>query len=368
MNPQAMPFETMEAKSVADLPNGPGWQFEPKWDGFRCLAVKAGRQVALYAKSGKPLTRYFPEMVEALAAAAPASFVVDGELAIPIDGRLRFDALQMRLHPAESRIRKLAAETPAVLILFDCLSLEGEMLAARPLAERREALERLFARAGAERLRLSPFTLDRRQALRWLAGSGGSLDGVIAKRRDAPYAPGERAMLKVKALRTADCVVGGFRYLAARKEVGSLLLGLYDNRGLLNHVGFTSTISNAERPALTRRLEALIEPPGFTGDAPGGPSRWSTERSAQWSPLKPRLVVEVRFDQVSDGRFRHGTTLIRWRPDKDPRQCTMEQMDSPAAAPRMIAQALAISSSPTVSAERQKRASSPARQPPAPPT
>jgi ATP-dependent DNA ligase len=354
----AMPFETMEAKSVEALPTGQGWQFEPKWDGFRCLAVKAGRQVALYAKSGKPLSRYFPEMVEALAAVPVESFVVDGELVIPVDGALSFEALQLRLHPAESRVRKLAAQTPAVLILFDCLALDKQMLAPRPLAERREALEGFFGEVGGARLRLSPYTLERAEARSWLSRLGGSLDGVIAKRRDEPYRPGERAMLKVKAMRTADCVVGGFRYLAARREVGSLLLGLYDRQGLLNHVGFTATISNAERPALTKRLEALVEPPGFTGDAPGGPSRWSTERSAEWSPLRPGLVVEVRFDHASGCRFRHGTSLLRWRPDKSPRQCTMDQLDAVAAPAAVIAEALAISSS--AKPRRSPRPASPA--------
>jgi ATP-dependent DNA ligase len=238
------------------------------------------------------------------------------------------------------------------------LALEGELLAARPLADRREVLERFFGEANCDRLRLSPYTLDRKTALGWLGRLGGSLDGVIAKRRDRPYAPGERAILKVKALRTADCVVGGFRYLAARREVGSLLLGLYDRAGRLNHVGFTATISNAERTALTRRLEALSEPPGFTGDAPGGPSRWSTERSTEWQPLKPELVVEVRFDHASGCRFRHGATLLRWRPDKDPRQCTMEQLDAKVAPAKVIAEALAISSSARASSPKPKRASS----------
>src|SRR5436190_7936278 len=353
----AMPFETMEAKSVEALPTGEGWQFEPKWDGFRCLAVKAGRQVALYAKSGKPLGRYFPEMVEALAALPVEALVIDGELVIPVDGQLSFEALQLRLHPAESRVRRLAAETPAVLILFDCLAVNEQMLAARPLSERREALKELFEEIRGPRMRLSPYTLDCAEAQAWLGRLGGSLDGVIAKRREEPYRPGERAMLKVKAMRTADCVVGGFRYLAARREVGSLLLGLYDRQGRLNHVGFTATISNAERPALTKHLEALIEPPGFTGDAPGGPSRWSTERTTEWSPLRPELVVEVRFDHASGCRFRHGTSLLRWRPDKAPRQCTMEQLDAAAAPAGVVAQALAISSSGKISPRRSRPAS-----------
>jgi len=323
----------MEAKLAESLPEGPGWQFEPKWDGFRCIAYRAGAEVDLRAKSGKPLGRYFPEVAAMLAAAAETPFVLDGELVIPQGDNLSFDALQMRLHPAESRIRKLAAETPAKLILFDVLATpERPDLMQEPLADRRAALEALFARLSpsAPRLELSPYTLDRAEAEAWLEKTGAALDGVVAKRRDEPYRPGERAMVKVKRRRTADCVVGGFRYAQDKPVVGSLLLGLYDGRGRLNHVGFTSSIPEADRPALTRRLEAMVEPPGFTGDAPGGPSRWSTERTGEWVPLRPELVVEVRFDQVSGGRFRHGTKLMRFRPDKAPRQCTCEQI-APAA-------------------------------------
>ncbi len=338
--PESMPFETMEARRAEELPRGPGWRYEPKWDGFRCLAVKSKDEVALFAKSGKPLTRYFPEMAEALAKLEADDFVIDGELIIAADGVVVFDALQMRLHPAESRIRKLAAETPSTLVLFDALVLHGNVIATLPLAERRAALEAFFAEARSPALRLSPYTENRRTAEGWLARLGGSLDGVVAKRADAPYAPGERAMVKVKRLRTADCVVGGFRYLASRRQVGSLLLGLYDDAGRLDHVGFTSTIFDAERAELTRRLEALIEPPGFTGDAPGGPSRWSTERSAAWEPLRPELVVEVRYDHVTGCRFRHGTSLVRWRPDKAPRQCRMDQIEAVAAPATVIAAAL----------------------------
>jgi ATP-dependent DNA ligase len=189
-------------------------------------------------------------------------------------------------------------------------------------------------------LRLSPLTEDPTVAQRWLDAAGGALDGVIAKRRDDAYQPGERAMLKIKRLRTADCVVGGFRYATKKREVGSLLLGLYDDAGLLHHVGFTSAIAVADRPALTARLEALIEPPGFTGDAPGGPSRWSTERSAEWQPLRPELIAEVRYDHVTGRRFRHGTGFLRWRPDKAPRQCTMEQLGE-EARPAIVDAALA---------------------------
>jgi ATP-dependent DNA ligase len=316
----------MEALLAAELPEGDGWQFEPKWDGFRCLARRDGDEVALTSRSGKPLGRYFPEVLEMLGGTEEKAFVLDGELIIAIGDTLSFDALQLRLHPAESRIRKLAKETPAELMAFDLLELAGTSLAGQPLAKRREALERFFANNQVPGLHLSPATRDRATALRWLERSGGALDGVIAKRASQEYRPGERAMVKVKQQRTADCVVGGFRYAEKKKEVGSLLLGLYDDQGLLNHVGFTSAIPAKERPALTNKLESLIEPPGFTGSAPGGPSRWKTERTGQWEPLKPVLVVEVRYDQVTGRRFRHGTGFLRWRPDKDPKQCTFEQL------------------------------------------
>jgi ATP-dependent DNA ligase len=324
------PLLPMEAKSADRLPEGENWQFEPKWDGFRCLVFREGSDVELQSKAGKPLGRYFPEVVELVAGLPLDRFVVDGELTIAIDGALSFEALQMRLHPAQSRVRKLAAATPGRLILFDCLEHDGALI-HRPLSERRRALEDLHGRADDDRLLLSPCTVDRPAALAWLGRTGGALDGVIAKRRDEPYRPGERAMLKVKKLRTADCVIGGFRYAAKGGEVGSLLLGLYDETGALNHVGFTSSIPAEEKAALTRRLERLIAPPGFTGKAPGGPSRWSTERSGEWEPLRPELVAEVRYDHVTGHRFRHGTKFLRWRPDKTPQQCQMEQLQLEAS-------------------------------------
>lgn len=316
----------MEALLAAELPDGEGWQFEPKWDGFRCLARREHGEVTLTSKSAKPLARYFPEVVDMLADLGTERFLLDGELIIPVGDALSFEALQLRLHPAESRVSKLSKETPARLMVFDLLELDGKSLAGLPLSQRREKLEQFFGRNEANGLQLSPMTCDRKVALDWLRRSGGALDGVIAKRADLEYRPGERAMIKVKQQRTADCVVGGFRYSERKKEVGSLLLGLYDNEGRLNHVGFTSAIPSAERERLTGKLEKLIEPPGFTGRAPGGPSRWNSERSMAWEPLRPALVVEVRYDQVTARRFRHGTGFLRWRPDKDPRQCTFDQL------------------------------------------
>ncbi len=325
--------EPMEARTVDSLPTNDGWRFEPKWDGFRCLAFKDGDRVELRAKSGKPLSRYFPEMVEAVRQGGADGFVLDGELTVPLGGVLSFDALQARVHPAESRIRKLAAETPSQLILFDCLATQSDRtLLNAPLHRRRAALERVFAELGnRNHFVLTRSTLDRAEAQHWLDAAHIAIDGVVAKRDDDRYRPGERAMMKVKHLRTADCVVGGFRYATGSRLVGSLLLGLYNADGKLDHVGFTSGISDRERPALTARLEALVGGPGFTGNAPGGPSRWSTERSAEWQPLRPELVVEVRYDHVTGGRFRHGTLLVRWRPDKAPRQCGIEQLHAETA-------------------------------------
>lgn len=313
----------MEAKLVVALPDGAGWQFEPKWDGFRCIAVRDGGDVQLISKSGKPLGRYFPDVVAMLHALNAERFVVDGELIIPVGDCLSFEALQLRLHPAESRVRKLAAETPAQYMLFDLLALDGEMLAGEPLTKRRAALESFHRQHGSADLLLSPATANREQAEAWLARTGGALDGVVAKRLDEPYRPGERAMLKVKQIRSADCVVGGFRYASGKREVGSLLLGLFGDDGKLHHVGFCPP--PGDKAELTARLEALVEPPGFTGDAPGGPSRWSTERSAEWQPLRWELIAEVKYDQVTGRRFRHATRFLRWRPDKTPEQCRIDQ-------------------------------------------
>jgi ATP-dependent DNA ligase len=327
----------MEALLAAELPEGGGWQYEPKWDGFRCIARRDGEKVEMISRSGKPLGRYFPEVLEMLGNVKERRFTLDGELIIPLEDRLDFEALQMRLHPAESRVRKLSTETPAQLMLFDVLELGAKSLGTKPLSERRKALENFYKADAVDGLLLSPATTDREVAMGWLKRSGGALDGVVAKHLDQPYRFGERAMVKVKQLRTADCVVGGFRYAEKKREVGSLLLGLYDEGGKLHHVGFTSAIPAKERPELTKTLEALVQPPGFTGNAPGGPSRWNTERTTQWEPLKPKLVVEVRYDQVTIRRFRHGTALLRWRPDKAPKQCTFQQL-APELKPSEIAE------------------------------
>jgi ATP-dependent DNA ligase len=320
----------MEALSVDEIPVGPEWQYEPKWDGFRCVAFRDGQSIILQSKSGKPLTRYFPDVVEALRALKAKTFVLDGEIVVPEDKAFSFGALLQRIHPAASRVQRLAKETPALLIVFDLLrDDDGAVLVEDHLPHRRKHLE-TFARkyfSKDQPIRLSPATTKIADARKWLKQVGSTLDGIIAKRRDLPYQSGERAgMQKIKNYRSADCVVGGFRYNEGKPVVGSLLLGLYDDKGKLNHIGFTSTIAREDKPALTKKLEKLIAPPGFTGSAPGGPSRWSTQRSAEWQPLKPKLVVEVCYDHFSGDRFRHGTRLMRWRPDKLPKQCTLDQV------------------------------------------
>lgn len=326
-------YAPMEALSVAALPKGPEWEYEPKWDGFRCIAFRDGAKVELRSKAGKSLSRYFPEMVDALGALTARKFVLDGEIVIPHGSSLSFDLLLQRIHPAASRVRKLSVETPATYVVFDLLVNErGRLLVGQTLNERRPLLQAFADRyfgASAGFMRLSPSTRSIAVARRWLQGRAG-LDGVVAKRVDLPYESGNRTgMNKVKRIRTADCVVGGFRFASKGKLVGSLLLGLYDSEGLLDHVGFVSSFTAEERKTLLPKIEKLIAPPGFTGRKPGGPSRWTTDRSADWKPLAPKLVVEVTYDHFSGDRFRHGTSFVRWRPDKAPRQCTMEQVEQP---------------------------------------
>lgn len=328
------PYPPMEALLVDEIPRGKEWQYEPKWDGFRCIAFKNGTELELQSKNCQSLSRYFPELLRALQQVSAERFVIDGEIVIPVGETFSFDDLLQRIHPAESRIQKLSQKHPAQLIVFDLLvSADGKLLAAKLLSERRALLERFFAehvRNGAT-LKLSPATTSIGDAERWLRSAGGILDGVIAKRLDLSYQSGERSgMQKIKRLRTADCVVGGFRYAARAKAVGSLLLGLYDHAGLLHHVGYTSSFARQEKRELLKKVEPLVEPPGFTGNAPGGPSRWSSRESSEWNPLRPELVVEVRYDHFTGHRFRHGTKFLRWRPDKAPGACSMDQVKEKA--------------------------------------
>jgi len=320
----------MEALPAASLPVGPEWQYEPKWDGFRCLAFRNGKTIELESKAGKPLTRYFPELASSLSSLRATQFVLDGEIVIPAGKALSFDHLLMRIHPSKSRVEKLSKETPSLFIVFDLLVNDaGRSLVKRSLEERRAELDSFASKylKGVKTIRLSPRTLEISKARSWFH-MGTAVDGVIAKRRDLPYQTGTRTgMQKIKRMRTADCVVGGFRYLEKQPLVGSLLLGLYNRAGQLDHVGFTSSINAEIRSALTRKLQKLIKPPGFTGKAPGGPSRWSSKRSSEWEPLNPKLVVEVQFDHFTGGRFRHGTKFLRWRPDKKPSSCTMDQVE-----------------------------------------
>jgi ATP-dependent DNA ligase len=328
--PLEPPYAPMDALLVDAIPEAGRWQYEPKWDGFRCLAFKDSSGVYLQSKSGQPFNRYFPEIVGALERIAAPMFVLDGEIAIPVRGKFSFDDLLQRIHPAESRVRKLSREFPGLFIIFDLLAdANGRALFEQPLQARRPALE-AFAKKyfkNDEALRLSPATTDLATAKKWFKTVGGDLDGIVAKRLEVPYQSGERTgMEKIKLMRTADCVVGGFRYAEKAKVIGSLLLGLYDEQGKLNHVGFCSGLKANERKELTPKLEKLVQAPGFTGRAPGGVSRWSTKRSMEWQPLKTELVVEVSYDHYSGDRFRHGTRLLRWRPDKSPTQCTMQQV------------------------------------------
>jgi ATP-dependent DNA ligase len=349
------PYPPAEAKAVKEIPRGSGWLYEPKWDGFRCLAFRSGDEIILQSKAGQPLARYFPEVVETLRRLPALKFVLDGELVIRGNAGLDFDALLQRIHPAESRIKKLSQQTPATYLVFDLLvDPRGKRLTSDPLSARRMALQE-FANANFRHeqaanensragIQLSPATSDLAKAQEWIQqGAARGLDGVVAKRLDCEYTSGERTgMVKVKRIRTADCVVGGFRWAQKGGEVGSLLLGLYNDRGELDHIGFSSSFSKEERRKLKSILTPLIakessdnlgHEAGFTGKAPGGPSRWAREdRNTEWFPLKHKLVGEFQYDHFSGGRFRHGTKFLRWRPDKDPHQCGMEQVEPATSA------------------------------------
>jgi ATP-dependent DNA ligase len=319
----------MEATSTGQIPFGEQWQFEPKWDGFRCLAFRQDDTVVLQSKSGQPLTKYFPELVRSFQGLREKAFVLDGEIIVPLDQNLSFDDLLLRIHPAVSRIMRLAEETPARFVAFDLLyDRKHGVVTKWSLSRRRKALKQFFSGIPAKELiRLSPATTDRATAEDWFHNCGSmGLDGIVAKLHEEPYRSGERTgMIKVKRLKTADCVVGGCRYMADGR-IASLLLGLYDDGRQLMFVGHTSSFTDGERAELRKIVERYKGASAFRGRVPGGPSRWSTKKSTEWQALRPVLVCEVRYDYFSQNRFRHGTKFLRWRPDKDPKSCTLDQV------------------------------------------
>ena len=341
VNPPVLP---MLAKRVSELPPGEGWVFEPKWDGFRTLVFRDGDEVFIQSRDEKPLNRYFPELIEPLKAQLPNRCVLDGEIVIAADGGLEFDTLQMRLHPAESRVKKLAVEIPASIVFFDVLSEDSRSLCETPFAKRRARLEAILAKATPP-LHITPATRDRATAADWFQRfEGAGLDGVVAKAEDGTYEPNKRVMLKVKHEREADCVVAGFRWhkTGGKTKVGSLLLGLYDN-GNLEHVGVCASFTDVKRKELVKFLEpyrknALDGHPwhawaeavvtdGEPHRMPGGQSRWSAGKDLSWEPLRPELVVQVAYDHMQGDRFRHTAQFRRWRDDKRPRDCTYEQLE-----------------------------------------
>lgn len=332
----------MEARQAKEIPEGKRHIYEPKWDGFRCLAFRDEDTIVLQSKAGQPLGRYFPEIVEALSKFKADKFVLDSEIVVEVGGHLDFDAILQRIHPAESRIKRLSKETPAKMLCFDLLvGADGDSLIDEPLVERKNALQDFFKKQVGKNstIELSPFSSDLKQAEAWMRDLAAyGCDGVMAKLAGEPYHSGDRdGMVKIKRMRTADCVVGGFRFATKREAgVGSLLLGLYNDLGQLDHVGFCSSFSAEEKLKLVKTLKPLMGGEGFSGKAPGGPSRWNAynDRSSEWEPLKPRLICEVQYDHISNGRFRHGTKFLRWRPDKSPKQCTFDQL-KPAKKPKV---------------------------------
>ena len=338
------PIEPMLAKLADELPSEGNVLYEPKWDGFRAIAFKNARSVYLQSRDLRPLDRYFPDLHHALLERLPTSCVLDGEIVIATPQGLDFDALQLRLHPAASRVAKLAAATPASFVAFDVLSIGRKNVMTKPQAERRALLEQLLEDARPP-LYVTPATRERTTAVDWLERfEGAGLDGVVAKSVSLPYQPGKRAMIKVKHARTADCVVAGFRWhKTGRGAVGSLLLGLYDDAGALQHVGVTSSFTMAKRQALAKELEplrrdAMRDHPwrDWAGAAaesrrmPGAHSRWSAKKDLSWEPLRPERVCEVKYDHLQGDRFRHAATFLRWRPDKKPEECRYDQLDTTA--------------------------------------
>ncbi|NML47320.1 ATP-dependent DNA ligase [Ramlibacter sp. G-1-2-2] len=338
----APPIEPMLAKIAEALPEAPGFLFEPKWDGFRALVFRGAEQTYLQSRDLRPLNRYFPELEKALHEALPKGCVVDGEIVLATPHGLDFDALQQRIHPAPSRIARLAKETPASFVAFDLLAAGGRSTMELPQAERRTRLERLLAKARPP-LHLTPVTRDRAQAEEWLQKfEGAGLDGVMAKLENATYQPGKRAMLKIKHVRSADCVVAGFRwYKDSNDAIGSLLLGLYDDDGVLQHVGVTSSFAMEMRKSVLQELEPLREGAleqhpwrdwagAATGESqrmPGAQSRWSGGKDLGWEPLRPERVCEVKYDHLQGERFRHAAVFLRWRPDKPPQECRYDQLE-----------------------------------------
>jgi ATP-dependent DNA ligase len=337
----APPIAPMLAKLTESVPEDNGFLFEPKWDGFRAIVFRRKDDVYIQSRDLRPLDRYFPELHEALIDQLPAGCVVDGEIVIVTPRGLDFDALQLRLHPAASRVAKLAAASPSSFVAFDLLAADGVALLERSQAERRRALERLLTDVKPP-VYLTPMTRDRALAVEWLDRfEGAGLDGVIAKPDDQPYAPGKRAMFKIKHARTADCVVAGFRWhKSGRDAIGSLLLGLYDDGGRLHHVGVTSSFTMAARKALAKELEPLrrnaltahpwrewAEAEGSGQRMPGGQSRWSAGKDLSWEPLRIERVCEVKYDHLQGDRFRHAATFLRWRPDKPTAECRYDQLE-----------------------------------------
>ncbi|GGQ79120.1 ATP-dependent DNA ligase [Kitasatospora griseola] len=343
--PVMPPVSPMLAKAVAAIP--PDMQYEAKWDGFRAIVFRDGDEIELGSRTGKPLTRYFPEVVEAVREHLPQRCVVDGEIVVAHDGRLHFEELLERIHPAASRVRTLAERTPASLVAFDLLALDDDDLTARPLVERRAELVQLLADT-APPVHLAPATTDLETARTWFSRfEGAGLDGVVAKPLDAPYRPGERTMFKVKHTRTADCVVAGYREHKSGPVVGSLLLGLYDPDGRLQHVGVSASFPMARRRELVEELAPLrLDGDDLTGHPwaawadeqaqaedrlPGAVSRWTGKKDLSWVPLRPERVAEVGYDHMEGTRFRHTTQFKRWRPDRTPESCTYAQLEEPVS-------------------------------------
>ncbi|HVC42675.1 MAG TPA: ATP-dependent DNA ligase [Candidatus Saccharimonadales bacterium] len=329
--PFGPPLEPMLARAAPEIPREGHWLYEPKWDGFRAIVFRDGERVHIASRNALALERYFPELIQPLREALPERSIVDGEVVIATEHGLDFDALQQRIHPAATRVRMLSEKTPASVVLFDLLALGGDDLRERPLEQRRQAL--VAAIASSPIVGVTPQTTDPDQATTWFTRyEGAGLDGVVAKDPAGPYRPGERRWIKVKHLRTVDCVVGGYRIAKDGRGIGSLLLGLYDGDGALHHVGHTSSFDAAERRAILEQLQPLVGGGSFgQGRTPGGPSRWQRSADSAWTPVRPDLVCEVSFDHLQSGRFRHASRFLRWRPDKAPRSCDFDQLSPPEA-------------------------------------